>query len=299
MARNHDWYNGNATRAYPLDDAATARDDAGREVPSQVLVDCRIRFPLALGRHAYLGGLTVGPRIVTALFLAAPAPVRTPLAAPPPPPPTFAPLAAVSLVRPVAPYRHYPLQGLAPGVGGWVVFGPGIDEAYSGRLSTPAQGLLLPRVAAPYRPPPVRGLGRMGSATPLGGLVKLLGGTDLEVVRAVREVDGVEVDAIVIRLLDALNRNVLALYRGPCGGRPESYTCPKPPLEQINTVGPDCTGDLTIDFRGIRVAPFRDGGGLALDFSRGLAETCTDSDRLPDAAGRLPGDHDDQCPEGP
>lgn len=299
MLRNRDWYNSNATRAYPLDDAATARDDAGREVPGQVLVDCRIRFPSALGRYACLAGLTVGPGIVTALFAATGTPARVPAGADPAPAGDFIPLAAVSVPRPVASYRHYPLQGLAPGVGGWAVFGRGVDEPYSGRLSTPAQGLLLPRCAAPYRQPPVGGLGRLFAGNPLTGVVTLLGGTDLEVARAVRTVDGVEVDAIVIRLADSLNRNVLALYAGPCGGRPESYTCPRPPLERINAVGPDCAGDLTLDFRGVRVAPFRDGGGLALDFSRGLAETCTEADRLPDATGRLPAEHTDDCQEAP
>jgi hypothetical protein len=300
-AINPDWYAANATRAYPLDDAATARDDAGRELPPQILVDCRVRFPLTLGRFAYIGGVTVGPSIVTATLLAAPDALRPPggtsvVGA------SFQPLGAVSLPRPVQPNRHYPIQPMAAGVGGWLVFGRGInDEPYSGRFSTPAQSLLLPRVASAYHPLPIPSLGKLGLADALAGVVQLLGGTDIEVIQALRKIDGAEVNAIVIRLVDSLNRNVFNLYAGPCSVRPESNNCAKPALQAINTVLPDCDGNLTIDFQGagLTVVNFADGGGLALDLALGLADTCTDQDYLPDDTGKLPSDYEDECPPVP
>jgi hypothetical protein len=293
-AINPDWYAGNATRAYPLDDAATARDDAGLELPPQVLVDCRVRFPLALGRYAYVGGLTVGPNIVTAVLLAADNTARPPAGTPAGGSGT--PLGAVSLPTPVVPFRHYPIRPMADGVGGWLVFGPGIDEPYSGRFTAPIQSLLLPRVASAYSPLPVPTLGKLGVDPPLAGVIQLLGATDLEVVQDTREIGGAIVDVIILRLVDSLNRNVFGLYAGPCAGRPESGTCTRPAVESINGVMPDCAGDLTLEFRGAQPLAFAGGGGIALDLALGMAETCTGQDYLPDGEGNLPGDYEGECP---
>lgn len=287
---NSDWYAGNATRAYPLDDAATVRDDAGLALPSQILVDCRVRFPLTLGRFAYLSGVTVSPGIVTVILMAADD------AAMPSGGAILQPLGAVSLPQPVTPNRHYPIQPMAAGVGGWLVFGRGIEEPYSGRFSLPGQSILLPRAAAAYHPLPITSLGKFGLEPGLDGVVQLLGGTDLAVTSGMRLVGEVEVDAIVLGLVDNLNRNVYAFYSGPCGGRPESNTCTKPALQMINSVSPDCNGNLTIDFSGAQIYPYVDGGGLAVDLALGMADVCLGQDNLPDSDGNLPGDVEGTCP---
>jgi hypothetical protein len=294
--RNEDWYAAQATRAYPLDDAATARDDAGLELPSQLLVDCRIRFPVTLGRFAYIGGMTVSPNIVTAVLMAAPDAARPP-AGTASGGTAIQPLGAVSLPRPVTPNRHYPIQPMADGVGGWLVFGRGINdnEPYSGRFSTPGQSLLLPRVASAYHLLPIPSLGKLNVDPALTGVIQLLGATDLEVVQDTREVEGGIVDAIIIRLVDSLDRNVFSLYTGPCGGRPESQTCNTPVLQAINSVEPDCNGNLTIDFQGVNVIEFDGGGGLALDLALGMADVCLGQDYLPDDTGKLPSDYDGEC----
>ena len=111
--RNQNWYDHNSSRNYPLDDLATAVDDSGQRLPSHFLADLYLKFPIVAGRIAYLGGITVGPGIVTAVILAADGPDSK----------TGIPLAAVSLPRPVTPWRQYALDPLYPGVGGWIVFG--------------------------------------------------------------------------------------------------------------------------------------------------------------------------------
>jgi hypothetical protein len=292
---NPGWYAGNATRAYPLDDAATARDDAGRELPSQILVDCRVRFPIALGQYAYIGGVTVGPSIVTVILMASPDAGRPPSGAPVVGA-GLQPLGAVTLPRPVVANRHYPITPMVVGVGGWLVFGNGIEEDYSGRFSSPAQSLLLPRVASAYHPLPIPSLGKLGLEPGLAGVVQLLGNTDLEVVQDTREIDGAIVDAIIFRLIDSLNRNVYSFYAGPCAGRPETGTCDTPVLEAINAVSPDCDGNLTIDFRNVQVYPFVDGGGLALDLGLGMSDVCLGQDYLPDDTGKLPSEYENLCP---
>jgi hypothetical protein len=292
---NPDWYAGNATRAYPLDDAATARDDSNQELPSQILVDCRVRFPIALGQFAYVGGVTVSTSIVTVILMAAPNACRPPSGATPGNT-DLQPLGAVTLPRPVVPNRHYPITPMAAGVGGWLVFGRGIEDNYSGRFSSPAQSLLLPRVASAYQPLPIPSLGKLGLDPGLTGVVQLLGNTDLEVVQDTREIDGAIVDAIIFRLVDSLNRNVYSFYAGPCAGRPESGTCATPVLEAINSAVPDCNGNLTIDFRNVNVFPFVDGGGLALDLGLGMADVCLGQDYLPDNTGKLPSEYENLCP---
>jgi hypothetical protein len=291
---NLGWYASNATRAYPLDDVATARDDAGQELPPQILVDCRVKFPLAMGRFAYISAVTVSPNIVTVILMATADTIR-PAGGVPSNGIIDQPLGAVSVPMPVQPYRHYPIQPMATGVGGWVVFGQGVDEPYSGRFSKPSQSILLPRVASAYYPLPIPTLAKLNTNPPLTGVVLLLGATDLEVIQDTREIEGGIVDAIIIRLIDNLNRNVYQFYSGPCAGRPESGTCNKPVIETINGVLPDCNGNLTIDFTGINTIDFEDGGGIALDLALGMAETCTGQDYLPDNNGKLPNEYEGGC----
>jgi hypothetical protein len=282
-AMNFSWYNLNGVRGYPIDDGAAWVDDDGVVPPPMVLVDCRLRWPASAGRVAYLGALAVTDGLVTLIFLAAAAADS----------PWGVPIAAATLPRPVVPGRHYPVSAMLPGTGGWIVLGEGIAERYAGRFSGPAQSRIIPRCARPYRALPIPSIGKEFVAGPLSGDVSVLAGPDIEVVADVRTIEGFESDALVIRLADDLNRNVLAIYAGPCGGRPESGTCPKPPLQQINTVKPDCAGNITIRFLGATATPV--GGGVAVAVATGLDEACARAKYLPDADGVLPTDYVDAC----
>lgn len=288
MIRNQNFYDLNAGRAYPLDDRATRTGDGGERLPNAALVDLNLRFPAALGEYAFLSSLAVTPTLVTATFLAGPDPAA--------PPAAFAPLAAVTARRPAA-GRPVALDALHEGVGGWVVFGPA-EEPFSGRFSTPAQGLLLPRCARPYRPLPVRSVRKAGAGAGLTGVVALKGGGDIEIVSAERVVDGAARRVVVVRLNSfSAGRNVFDLYKGPCGGRPETDTCGRPGVEFFNTVAPDCDGNIRLTFTGETVAvPYAGSSeGLVLTHPLGLTEACTRDDRLPDRTGRLPNEYDDGC----
>jgi hypothetical protein len=286
--RGTDHYAANAVRAYPLDDAASAVDDSGRALPPGILVDLTLRFPGTRGRRAALAGVTVTPRLVTLVLVATDVDGNTPLA-------------ALTLPRPVQPGRPYPLTALAPGVAGWVVLGPGSDEPYAGRFSNAAQGLLLARCAWPYHEPPVVSIGRRGAVASLSGTVTLVAGHDValtvETVPIDRGAGPISTRAIVARLADSGNRDVLRLYAGPCGGRPESRDCGRPPLERIGPAVPDCDGNIDLRFLGVAVTPRDGGGGVLLDLDRGLAAACPPP-RLPDATGRLPHTGEDGCRAG-
>lgn len=291
--RNQEFYNANESRSYPVDDEASRLSDTGERLPNHIIVDLNLRFPSSLGARAKISGLTVTPNVVALVIVSD----------------TNQPLAAISLPTPIVKYRQYALEAMNDGCGGWVVFGSGIDDqTVNGRYSALHQGGLMYRCAAPYNVLPTVNVGRLNNTEALTGVVTLRGGGDIEVVKGENyeiPVNGdtantVLRDVIVIRLKQdvAGDRNVFEDYAGPCGKRPESGNCDEPePVEFINTVGPDCCGNIDIEFRGCAgVSEVTGGGsGVVIDCSRGLAEVCVAKDRLPAADGTLPNVYDNLC----
>ncbi len=286
--RNWNWYAKNETRAYPLDDTAILSADDGSVLPHGLLIDLYMRFPGTLGKRAFLSSLTVSPRLVTLTFQGDAA--------------GFQPLGFVSLTRPIEPYRQYPLTPHADGVGGWVVLGSAIEEVsqtVSYRFSQPSQSLLLARAAWHYRLQPSRGLLAAGTTDVLRGRVRLRGDRDLETRLETIEIASVSYQAIVIGLRNKSNdqRNLLEIYAGDCGQRPESRSCRNPqPIEFINDVGPDCCGDLYVEFRGCAsLLEISNGNGVLVSCDFGLASACVTPQHLPDNDGRLPNEYPDLC----
>lgn len=272
--RNRHWNSLNEVRSYPLDEQATGLSDDGVPLRPNVLVDLQLRYPRRLGRYPFLSSVSVTPNLVTLTFQAA-----DDLDSP-----GFTPLGVVAIPQPVEEDRQYAIEAHTAGVGGWVVLGSGVrDEMHSWRLRTPRQGLLVPRAARGYRDPPVSNIGLLYEEKALTGLVSLTAAPPVEIVRASREIDGVERDVAVFRLVqDDLNTgNVFEQFVGPCGQRPESGNCGTPePIEFIAGVSPDCDGVLTLSFSGCaRVAELQGTCGLVLDCGLGLAEACAQADQ--------------------
>lgn len=268
--RNHNWLNAQATRRYPLDDNATGTGDDGTRLKDDILVDLHLRWPRIAGQYAFLGGLTVTNNIITAVILAADD-VETAE--------NFTPLASVTAVQPVNRHQFINVEPLYPGTGGFVAFGD-VSENFSIRFSTPRQGLLAPKVARPYDQLPIPTMRKFGRADGLVGLVKILPGQDVEIVKETVTLDDQDKAAMVIRLLNPTSqRNVLSDYIGPCGKRPESRNCARDGIETINGVGPDCDGNLEIEFRGLVPGPYAscgsEGAGITLDQSLGIDDVCT------------------------
>lgn len=268
-ALHNNWMNAQASRRYPLDDNATGTGDDKKRLNDDVIVDLHMRWPSLAGAYAFLGGVTVSKKIVTAVIMAADSPDAVS---------GFTPLAAVSVPQPAKDYAYYNLEPLYPGVGGFIAFGD-VGEAFSIRFSTPRQGLISPKCGRPYAQLPVPSMRKFGRVDGLTGLVRILAGPDLEIVKEGVNVDGVEMDALVIRLASpTTTRNPLADYIGPCGKRPESRNCDRPGIQTINGVAPDCDGNIEIAFEGLLEGPYQscgsDGAGVTIDQSLGLAEVC-------------------------
>ena len=292
--RNPAWYTLNSTRPYPVDEAAKLTDDNGKQLPHHIITDLELRFPSTAGRFACLGGVTVTERLVTVTILSSDSPVVPPEASD-----SFTPLAAITLPKPIIVGKPYALDAQYPGVGGWIVFGPGVLENYSGRFSTVSQAMLVPRAARMGRELPVTGIGKLYDNSALTGIVRLRAGSDMSIVKASRLLDGEERDAIVFSLVNTAvdaTRNVSDLYKGQCGARPETRNCGTPePIENINGVQPDCCGVITLQLQGcLDVAVSSDRTAAVLDCSAGLIDVCAPP-VLPNAAGDIPNVPGDEC----
>jgi hypothetical protein len=270
--RNQNWYNANSTRSYPLDENSTGLSDTGAFINNAIVVDCHIRFPESLGSYAYIQGIAVSAGLVTVVIG-----VGNELDMPGGPP-----VAAVTVTRPNERYVHHAITALVPGVYGWIVFGPGTDELFSGRYSKPRQSLLMPRCARPYKNLPIPSIGKVGVAGQLSGVINLQGTTPVAVTYESVAIDPEEpmkkVPAVVFRL-DAQEittaYNPLSEFLGPCGVRPESGTCAKTPIESINGIEPDCNGNINIEFgEPLRPFEFFGCGGIAIGTDNGLSEMC-------------------------
>lgn len=285
--QNPDWYDLNESRSWPIADQATGRDDDGDILPHDVIADLQLRFPTTYGDYAHIGSVTVSESLASVTFVSD----------------TGEPLAAVSIVNPQVGI-HYAVSPFQSGVGGWVVFGTGVNDAAdirTWRFSTSSQTVIAPQCARRYRVDTLSGIGRLGAVGRLTGLVRLAGGNDLEIVKETREILGVVRDVGVIRLKSnysvSESENVLAKYRGPCGGRAESGSCDTP-IEFVNGVGPDCCGVLYVELKGCSEIRQIDGEcGVVVECGFGLSEACITADKLPTADGTLPNEYTDGCDE--
>lgn len=272
--RNQNWYDLQEGRRYPLDDLSTGIDDAGEPIADNIIVDCHIRFPNTLGNYAYISALHVSDNIVTAIVSVADA-VGSPA--------VFKPIASISLAKPIETGVNQPVTPLVHGVAGWIAFGSGIGENFSGKYSAPIQTLITKRCARPYRPLPIPTLGKIALSTALSGIVKVLGRSPVVASYEITDVDGAQVPAIVFRLAGNLgDGNTLNDYGGPCKKRPESGTCNQPGLQNINGITPDCDGNIQITAVGFSILPFKNlqgdcDGGIDLITDRGLAEACAEN----------------------
>ena len=296
--RNAHWYNQNEGRAYPVDDSASAVADDGVRLPSNIITDMSLRWPSTLGEQAFVAAVSNTDALVTVTVQAVAGPAD------------FVPLAVVTVRKPVEEGRVYAVQGQAAGVAGWIVFGSGVTgKTYRGRFGTPAQSLLTPRAARPYRPLPVTSVQARHASEKLTGVVTLKATAPLEVVKEERQLDGALRDCIVVRLVDGEGaegfpvpadatqisgfkpQSLFQQFAGPCAGRPESNTCGCPnPIEFVNAVPPDCDGVVTLDFRGCaQVAQIED-GGVAVACQLGLVDACLPA-QIPNSEGLLPSEY--------
>jgi hypothetical protein len=295
-AINAHFYNQNEERPYPLSDAADLTTTDGRLLPHTIIADLNLKYPFYLGKYPFISSVCVTPGLVSVTVQAADSLSDSA---------TFTPVAAVSLPQPVVNGIQYPVSGLVDGVGGWIVFGTGIQESFTGKFAGAGHGLLTARSARSYRPLPLSSLAKL-NVTPLTGLVLLKAESPLTIVKEEHEIDDILRDVIVFRLVQSGNTagtvnatNVMQQFAGPCGARPESGTCNDPqPIEFLNSVAPDCNGNITIELQGCAtLSSVQQGSGVMIDCTLSLADACVPPN-LPDSTGKLPGEGTNLCAPG-
>jgi len=314
---NQNWYNLNESRYYPLADTATSLDDEDNSLPSNIVVDIRVRWPDWAGKYAFIGAVAVTSGAVTVTVLVS-ADLTNDAS-------SYIPIAVISVpILELQVGRQYPLTSMYPGAFGYIVFGSGITINYSGRFSSPAQTLLTSRSAKPHPGLPVTSLNRLNDQSALTGLINLDAVAPLSITKARRKIDGDSKDVILFSLIPdpetftdvTAGTNILQSLAGDCGKRPESGTCGSPnPIEFINAVGPDCDGMITLEFTGCAVVgrnisehivryvdlettSYSD-DSIVLECSADIEETC-DPPFLPSLLdGRLPREISPTDPESP
>lgn len=269
---SQNWLSGNELRAYPVNEAAS-RSYNGSILPDDILVDANIWIPSTLGKRLYLSSVGLSPKLVSLTFCAS----DTDHLQPVPPTPSFKPAASIHLVKPVVPYKNYPLTALTPGVGGWVSFGTGVLKDYllNFIFAGPAEGLMVDRAVRIYNPPKVTSIGKLNVGTLLKGLVTLQGGPGQVVTAAAqRSIDSLVKTVLTIGLDPGSdNSQTLLSFANTCGHRPSAKTCSKTPISQIENVMPDCAGNIDIIFEDDTVVGDT-GTGIILDSPIGLSTLC-------------------------
>lgn len=313
---NQDWYNLNESRPYPLADSATALDNEGNVLPSNIITDLRVRWPDWAGKYAFIGSVAVSPSIVTVTVLVATSLDTTS---------SYIPIAVVSVsIEDFQEGRQYPLESMYPGAFGYITLGSGTTANYSGRFLGPAQTLLTSRAANPHPGLPVTSLNRLNDQTALTGLINLRAEAPLFITKERRVIDGDSKDAIVFSITEDTSKittedaieTILQTLAGNCGKRPESGNCGAPePIEFINSVGPDCNGLFTLEFTGCAVvgrnvsehvvryedldATSYSDDAIIIDCASDIEDTCAPP-YLPQLSdGRLPSEYTPVTPDPP
>jgi hypothetical protein len=296
---NNNWFNSNSTKRYPIDDIATGESDEGFELPNDLIVDLRIRFPDSLCTFASVGSINCTAKIVTVTFLGC---SRYPLETGEEDPyDQFKPLAVVSIPKPVTSGIPYSLTPITKGVVGWIVFGEGIEKPFAARFSKASQSIIAPRAAMTYKLPGVTSISVNNETTLLKKDVLLKPIGDLDIVKGQRYVKGVgTVDALIFKLKSQTStENLYKKYIGKCQGRPESESCNKISVEYLNNIQPDCAGNINLVFSRSQITSTTlvnsDLKGIAVEMPLGMAEACVRNDFLPDDSGKLPNEYEDEC----
>lgn len=287
--RNQNWYDLQSSRQYPLDDRATGVGDDGVKLPNNILLDCNIKYPAQYGPVTFIQAVTISDGLVTVLIAAAPDETGGAVTT----------IAAVSVFKPAQLSKNYALQALVPGVAGWFVFGEGIGINFIGRYATPIQTLIAARNAHGYTALPVQSIKKKGVQNSLTGLVTVNTAAPLVSEVGLVSIAGENRVALIFSLAantTDISYNPLEYFSGSCSERPESGTCPLPPIETINGVAPDCAGNIEIDVvpdSGLTVYQFTDCGGLGIDLDISLPEICGPRKYDP------PREPTDNCPPAP
>lgn len=215
-----EWFNENELRSYPIRENLSRRTKDGDKVlPNNIIADLSVTIDADNAADVFLSSVGLTPALASIAIGVASEGVL------------------VATIENPEVHRPYRLEPLTDGVSGFVVFGEGVKVSSPQSYDfNPAATGLEGKAVRPFETPPVLSIGKAGvEEEPLHGLINIEVGGDLELRR-----DG-------NTLYIGLKEGVRPLYVGPCDRTIDYITCGRPPLREINGVGPDVDGKITIE----------------------------------------------------
>lgn len=259
----HNWYDSNSVRQYPMDMSATSIDDFENPIPTALLQDVNVYVPEHLGVvEVYIGSCHMTGAVASVVLVGLSAGGPVPLC---------------SAVTTPGASRLTAVEPLTDGVRGWVVLGiPNANGVGRWTASNPSQTRLAAGCWSAYRRPPVLSLGASGRRIRLTGDVEIRASWHLQLVSDTRQVSGRAARVMVLRLDPELPNETKSSYVAVCvdtGG-----ACSPAPIQTINKVRPDADGNITVEIRGIDLSSLVDSSGrvngVVLRSQLGMIDIC-------------------------
>jgi hypothetical protein len=239
-----DFLNENVFLSYPIDSRATYEPYTESEISrvNSLLVDIRLMLPTNVANSAFIASIKVSESIVSMVIMGTKEAIYYDGNLPPTPSlesSEYSAFSAVVLATVTADraqaIAQIPVEivGEIPGVGGWVIFGPGVENEGSWSFAGPASSAISTLAVSKYEYSGVYTVAAKGFQNKLDGAITLVGENGIEVVPVSDKV-------LSIRFSGSLEdiRQGLDEYRGECGIRPETDTCLSRPIRSINNLKP-------------------------------------------------------------
>jgi hypothetical protein len=238
-----EFLNENSYLSYPIDFRATYEPYSKEDVSiiNSVLLDMRLTIPDNLATTAFVASIKVTNVLVSMIIMGS---KETPYYDVPPEQPDYsseeydafsAIVLATVTVSKTAALQQAPvkLEGNIEGVGGWVVFGPGVQHNGSWSFDGPTSSAIASSAISRYKYSGVKSLAKKEFEQTLTGPTFIIGENGIEVVRKENNTLSIQFAGTTLDVKDNLSE-----YKGECGIRPETDTCAFTPIRTINNITP-------------------------------------------------------------
>lgn len=236
--------NENAFASYPLDSKATyepySLEDASRI--NSILLDLKITVPKHIANSVFIASIKITNSLVSMVLMGTKQALYYEEQLPPTPEYTSAEYTALNSVilatvvvevNTAATQIPIAITGELPGVGGWVIFGPGVENESNWSFSGPASSTISSLAVTRYDYSGVFSVAKKDFVETLDGAINIIGQNGVEVVKAANNTLSIQFSGTPFDV-----KNNLSIYAGACGNRPESNTCTFTPIQTINNLKP-------------------------------------------------------------
>lgn len=238
-----EFLNENSYISYPIDFRATyepySKEDAS--AINSILLDMKLTIPEDVATTAFIASIKVTPALVSLVIMGS---KESPYYDVDPPTPTYSSdeytafsaivLATVTATKSTAIQQNpIKLESAIEGVGGWVVFGPGVQNNSSWSFNGSASSAIASSAITRYKYGGVKSFAKKGFEQTIDGVTFIAGQNGIEVVRSGANTLSIQFSGTTLDIKDELSE-----YKGLCGVRPETDTCTYNPIKTVNNILP-------------------------------------------------------------